>query len=75
MIMKPLKGIIDRFEEDIIVVEIDGVTQDFQRHLFPEAAKPGDFIEIKDNQVTILEAETEKRRKEIEELMDELWED
>lgn len=75
MSMKPLKGIIDRFEQDIAVVEIDGVTQDFQKRFFPAAAKPGDFVEINGNQVTILHEETEQRRKEIEELMDELWED
>lgn len=75
MIMKPLKGIIDRFEEDIVVVEIEGTTQDFQKRFFPVTAKPGDFVEINGSQVTILHDETEKRRKEIEELMDELWED
>ncbi|MDE4085367.1 DUF3006 domain-containing protein [Planococcus maritimus] len=73
--MKPLKGIIDRFEEDIAVVEIDGVTKDFPKHFFPTAAKPGDFVEINGNEVAILHEETEQRRKEIEELMDELWED
>lgn len=52
--MKLLKGIIDHFEENIAVVEIEGVTRDFKKSIFPE---------------------TEKRRKEIEDLMDELWED
>ncbi|WP_416143628.1 DUF3006 domain-containing protein [Planococcus koreensis] len=73
--MKILKGIIDRFEDDIAVVEIEGVTQDFPKSIFPKSAVPGDFVEITGNRVTILKEETEKRRKEIEELMDELWED
>lgn len=75
MTMEPIKGIIDRFEEDIAVVEIDGITQDFKKSIFPKSAEPGDFVEIHGDQVTILKDETEKRRKEIEELMDELWED
>nr|WP_222852502.1 DUF3006 domain-containing protein [Planococcus glaciei] len=70
-----IKGIIDRFEEDIAVVEVDGVTQDFKKSIFPKNAEPGDFVEIKGEQVMILKDETEKRRKEIEKLMDELWED
>jgi len=73
--MKAIKGIIDRFEEDIAVVEVDGVTRDFKKRIFPKNAEPGDFVEIKGDQVTILKDETENRRKEIEELMDELWED
>lgn len=75
MTMETIKGIIDRFEEDIAVVEVNGVTQDFEKSIFPKNAEPGDFIEIRGNQVTILKDETEKRRKEIEDLMDELWED
>lgn len=75
MIMETFKGIIDRFEEDIAVVEIGDMTKDFPKSIFPKAAKPGDFVEIDGDQVTILKEETEKRRKEIEDLMEELWED
>lgn len=73
--MEILKGIIDRFEEQIAVVEIEGTTYNFDKSLFPKTAEPGDFVEIKGTQITILKEETEKRRKEIEKLMDELWED
>ena len=73
--MKPLKGIIDRFEENIAVVEIEGITRDFDKSIFPATAEPGDFVEIHGDRVTLLNEETEKRKKEIEELMDELWED
>lgn len=73
--MKPLKGIIDRFEENIAVVEIEGIIRDFDKSIFPATAEPGDFVEIIGDRVTLLNEETEKRRKEIEELMDELWED
>lgn len=73
--METIKGIIDRFEGDMAVVEIEGITQDFKKSIFPESATPGDFVEITGNQVTILKEETEKRRQEIEDLMEELWED
>lgn len=75
MTMEAIKGIIDRFEGDIAVVEVDGVTRDFRKSIFPKNAEPGDFVKIKGEKVIILKDETEKRRKEIEELMDELWED
>lgn len=75
MTMEAIKGIIDRFEEDIAVVEVNGEPRDFKKSIFPENAEPGDFVEIKGEQVTILKDETEKRRKEIEKLMEELWED
>lgn len=72
---EPIRGIIDRFEEDIAVVEIGDSTQDFSKRIFPVDAEPGDFVEITGDRVKILHDETEKRRKEIRELMDELWED
>jgi hypothetical protein len=70
-----MKGIIDRFEEDWAVVEIEGETKDFDRAIFPEEAVAGDVVEIEGDKVTILKDETKRLRKEIEELMDEVWED
>lgn len=70
-----MKGIIDRFEGDIAVVEIDGKTKDFPKKIFPDDAKTGDVVVIEGDSVEILKEETEKRRKEIESLMDELFED
>jgi hypothetical protein len=70
-----MKGIIDRFEEDWAVVEIDGETKDFDRAIFPEEAVAGDVVKIEGNKVTILKDETKQLRKEIEDLMDEVWED
>ena len=73
--MKPLKGIIDLFEENIAVVEIERIARDFDKSIFPPTAEPGDFVEINGDRVILLNEETEKRKKEIAELMDELWED
>lgn len=73
--LETIKGIIDWFEGDIAVVEIEGVVQDLKKSIFPESAAPGDFVEIIGNQVTILKEKTDKRRKEIENLIEELWED
>jgi hypothetical protein len=70
-----MKGIIDRFEEDWAVVEIEGETKDFDRAIFPEEAVAGDVVKIEGNKVTILKDETKRLRKEIEVLMDEVWED
>lgn len=66
-----MKIIIDRFEGDYAVVELeDGTTVDMPKVLIPKEAKEGDVLEILVNK-----QETESRRKKIEKLMDELWED
>lgn len=70
-----MKGIIDQFEGNWVVVEIDGQAKDFKRSIFPREASVGDVVEITGNKVTVLKNETEKLRKEIEDLMDDVWED
>jgi hypothetical protein len=67
------KGIIDRFEGEIVVVEVDGETKDFDKANFPRKAAVGDVVEIEGNMVTVLKNETEKLRKE--DLMNDVWED
>ena len=70
-----VKGIIDRFEGKYAVVEIEGKTRDFPKSIFPKSAAVGDVVEIDGEKVKILKDETEKLRQEIEELMDDVWED
>ncbi|MDA1674712.1 DUF3006 domain-containing protein [Bacillus cereus group sp. TH152-1LC] len=69
-----MKGIIDRFEGNKVVVEIDGKTKDFDKNMFPRITRVGDVVEISNGKVSIHKKETEKLRKEIEDLMDELFE-
>lgn len=62
--------IIDRFENGFAVVELpDGRFTDLPRTLVPGAAE-GDVVTI-----SIDKEETEKRKKKIKGLMDELWAD
>jgi ribosomal protein L21E len=70
-----MKGIIDRFEGDIVVIEIDGKTKDFPKSIFPNEAEVGDVVNIDGDKVTVDKKATEKLRKEIEDLMNEVWED
>ncbi|BBW97213.1 DUF3006 domain-containing protein [Geobacillus icigianus] len=69
---RKVKGIIDRFEGDIAVVEIDKKTLDLPKTIFPKETDVGNVVII---EVTIDKKETEKLRKEIEELMNEVFED
>ncbi|MED4256369.1 DUF3006 domain-containing protein [Priestia megaterium] len=73
--MKKIKGIIDRFEEGFAVVEIEGITKDYPKDIFPEDAQVGDVVYITGNKVTVDRQETKKREEEIEDLMNELWKD
>ncbi|MCK6259554.1 DUF3006 domain-containing protein [Fictibacillus sp. KIGAM418] len=73
--MAGIKGIIDRFEGEYVVVEINGYTKDYLRSTFPKQAKPGDVVFIEKDKVTIDNNETDKLRKEIEDLMDDVWDD
>lgn len=69
------KGIIDRFEEEFVVIEIDGKIEDYPRHSIPSEAEVGDVLIIDGDVITIDKDETEKRRKRISKLMVDLWED
>lgn len=71
---KPIRGIIDRFEGDIAVIEIDGQTKDFERSLLPVEAKAGDVVII-GNPIMIDREGTGERRERVKRLMDDLWED
>ncbi|MBA9042311.1 MULTISPECIES: DUF3006 domain-containing protein [Priestia] len=73
--MKEIKGIIDRFEEGFAVVEIEGKTKDYPKDIFPKDTEVGDVVYITGNKVTVDKQETKKREKEIQDLMNELWED
>ena len=65
-----MKVIIDRFEGDFAVVELDNREMvDLRRKLVPIDAVEGDVLEIKINK-----QETESRRQRIEKLCKDLWE-
>lgn len=65
-----MKFTIDRFEVDYAVVELDDKTMvEIPKILVPRDAKESDVLEIRINV-----EETEKRKNEINDLMDELFE-
>ena len=71
-----LQGIIDRFEGEIAVVEIEGTEmKDFPKSALPRDAKIGDVLIINGDEITISNENTKRLRKEINDLMDELFED
>ena len=70
------QGIIDRFEGKIAVVEIDGGDmKDFRQSSLPKGAKVGDMLIIDGDTITVSKEGTRKLKKEIDDLMDELFED
>ncbi|CDI48156.1 DUF3006 domain-containing protein [Clostridium tetani] len=70
-----LNGVIDRFEEEYAVVELeDGSMLNLPKLEVPKEAKEGDVLLIKLD-VSIDYNKTEKLKKEIEELTKDLWED
>lgn len=69
-----MKVVIDRFEGIYAVCEKDDRTMmDIKRINLPQGAKEGDVLIIVNNEISIDAAETEKRKKEIEELTTDLW--
>ena len=67
---------IDRFEGDIAVLELeDGELIDVARDQLPEEAMEGDILLFDGKDYTVAVDETAERRKQIEKLMDQLWED
>ncbi|GMK49129.1 hypothetical protein PghCCS26_62590 [Paenibacillus glycanilyticus] len=69
------RGVIDRFEGNIAVIEIDGETVDVDKALLPKKVRVGDAIIIGEDGIYHVDMEaTKKLRKEIDVLMDELFE-
>ena len=68
--------IIDRFEGDIAVCEQeDGTFLNIDKNKLPLSAKVGDILELLDGKMTILQTETEIRKKRIEEKVRQLFGD
>jgi len=69
-----MRGVIDRFEGSFAVVGLDNnEMKNIKRELVPVEAKEGDVLNISEV-ITIDYEETEKRRKDIEKLTEDMWE-
>jgi Protein of unknown function (DUF3006). len=67
-------GIIDRFEEEFVVVELETKKLiNIEKNKIPIEAIVGDVLNI-GNYITVDLKETEKRKKYIEKLTEDLWE-
>lgn len=73
--MKKIKGIIDRFEEEFAVVEIEGKTKDYPKGIFLVKYKLGMSFILQETKLRLIDAKQKKLAKEIEDLMNEVWED
>ncbi|MGE4284350.1 MAG: DUF3006 domain-containing protein [Clostridia bacterium] len=69
-----MKAIVDRFEGDFAIIELDdGQIQQIARSLLPPCAREGDVLDIVDGFFHSDRCETEKRKEEIEKLMQDVW--
>jgi hypothetical protein len=64
--------IIDRFEGDWVVVEFEGGIFNIPKALFPQQVREGDVVKIN---IIVDEEATKNRKKRVEQLADELFED
>ena len=70
-----MKGIIDRFEEDIAVIELENNEFiDINISDLPKNISTGDVIELLDGKINLCIEETKNKKQAIEDLMDELFE-
>lgn len=68
-----MTGIIDRFEEEFAVVELENMKMiNIEKNKIPKEAKEGYVINIEDV-ITVNYVETEKRKNNIESLTEDLW--
>lgn len=69
-----MKVVIDRFEGDYAVCEKENREMiDIKKDCIPKEAKESDVLDIQGDKIIIDINETEKRKKEIEELTKDLW--
>lgn len=72
--MKNLKGIIDRFEEDFAVVELEDETmKNIPKDLLPLEVKEGSVLIIDGDNIYIDKEETEERKRKADKLLEDLF--
>ncbi|KNF09964.1 protein of unknown function DUF3006 [Gottschalkia purinilytica] len=70
-----MKGIIDRFEGDLAIVELENDKMiNINIKKLPSEAKEGSVIIIEDEIITIDKEETKKREEHIKKLLDDIFE-
>lgn len=70
-----MRVIIDRFEGDYVICEKEDQGMiDLPRNIIPKKAKEGDVLIINGDQITLDLDETEKRKKRIKKMTENLWE-
>jgi Protein of unknown function (DUF3006) len=71
-----MKVVIDRFEGDFVVCEKEDRTMlNINKRDVPVDSKEGDVLDIDGDIIKIDSAETRKRKKSVQELSDNLWQD
>jgi hydrogenase maturation factor len=70
-----MKGIVDRFEGKVAVIEIDGITQDIPRSSVDPGVVEGDYVELINGIWVTNEIETKNRTNKIKDLMNDVWKD
>ncbi|MEN6326515.1 MAG: DUF3006 domain-containing protein [Syntrophomonas sp.] len=68
-----IKGIIDRFEDDLVIIEIEGENKVVKRSNIPLEAREGDVMVFSHNNWTIDKVSTRQRKSNIDKLANELW--
>jgi hypothetical protein len=70
-----MKAIIDRFEGGYAVCEVEDLSiVKIDIGKLPQSAKEGDVLEINGDRINVDSCETQKRKKNIEKLAEDLWE-
>ncbi|MBK3497019.1 DUF3006 domain-containing protein [Viridibacillus sp. YIM B01967] len=69
------KGIIDRFEGEVAVIEFENGTEDFPLTKLPKGAQPGDVLLFENGKILIDLEGKKQLEKEIADLMDDLFKD
>lgn len=70
-----MRGIVDRFEGEFVVIEIDGKTTDIARDQVDPNVREGDVVQLIEGIWKSDPAATEERSRKIQKLMEQLWED
>lgn len=66
---------MDRFEGDLAVIEIDGVTVDYPKKILPKDVQVGDLLIIENDTISIDVEGAKQLKTEIDNLADELFEE